>query len=50
MRKNKLLKFLGQFMIVFAKGLVPLVSEGCRTWWYQPEEPKGFEDFVKSIK
>lgn len=27
--------------------MAPFVSNNCRLWFYQPEEPDGFNDFVK---
>ncbi len=50
MRQKKLLLILGQLMMLFAVCMAPLVSQGCRTWWYQPKEPEGFTEFAKKLK
>ena len=29
--------------------MAPFVSDVCRTWFYQPKEPDGFNDFVIQV-
>ena len=36
---------LGKLLILLAAGVFPLVCYVCRLWWYQPEEPEGFQSF-----
>lgn len=50
MIKEKIINLLGRAMKGIAVCMTPFVSNGCRAWWYQPEEPNGFENFIKDFK
>ena len=50
MKKFKLDMLLGQFMKSIAGFMAPAVHDVCRLWWYQPEEPTGFEEFANRFK
>lgn len=49
MIKEKIINLLGHAMKGIAVCMTPFVSNGCRAWWYQPEEPKGFDAFKRTI-
>ncbi len=49
MKHSKIEMLLGQFMKSMAGFMAPAVHDVCRLWWYQPEEPNGFEEFAKSL-
>ena len=50
MEHSKLEMLLGKLLRLIAGFISPAVHQGCRLWWYQPEEPDGFEEFAKSLK
>ena len=46
MKAGLMAKFAG-LMCLVATAITPLISEGCSGLWYQPDEPEGFQKFVK---
>lgn len=46
MKISKLLVKLCTFAVAFAG----ISQYACRAWWYQPEEPENFKEFVERKK
>ncbi len=45
MKNFKLLFFIGKLLVFLAAAVFPIYCRICRLWYYQPEEPEGFESF-----
>ena len=50
MKKERIIRFICNMLASVAVLLAPIISDSCRHWWYQPEEPEGFDTFAKEIK
>lgn len=49
MKAGLMAKFAG-LMCLVATAITPLISEGCSGLWYQPDEPEGFANFIKTSR
>ena len=49
MKREKIIR-LCNILASVALLLAPIISDSCRAWWYQPEEPEGFGVFAKDVK
>lgn len=47
---RKILVKLGQVLCACAAVIAPVVVEGCRIRYYQPEEPAGLKEFASRKK
>ena len=49
MKAGLMAKFAG-LMCLVATAIAPLISENCFGLWYQPNEPEGFANFIKTSR